>query len=902
MATIVPASLVVASADLGTAIDKKQPELEALAAALTLELDLSAKAPDSGPPTSSDKTDQSETEREEGQEDQQERCDADGVTLPPETCFAAAEFGEAFEAAWGASLLDRSGTGVSTKTEDISAARRAWARRQVLLESIAPRTATASVAEAASSSSHRQAWTRGVMDAELKARTGSGPVTGFGKLGSEIFAKLVRIDTRSVVVEEVDRPLTLRELASPAVAAAVGWSIDGVGLGGTQPTLIDKLSSSALKETLTQWAEEKIARPEDGMKLQRAAKLAAMSAASQVRATNRVPGEPMRIDGETMRMVDAFVTQDLVQSYRNTIDRGTRLEFPKQTERPAPPRVSLETVWSKSTDWTKVENALRHYRTATGSVPVDSLASYSSVFPGIEGQRAQSQEAQVTRALDAERAKVNYGKPPEIQAGAAADGADPVTGGGRGLKTLKATEITRVARDHLDRARSFMRLRSYQRVGGVLIGRKPDAASEGLDIVGVDFPSGETRDGLTIHFTHADGARTTVGPYDPAVAHLALAYAADGRPTTVTILPAPPLPDQKILLHPALVDTHVGCHAIRLDQFVDRFGSVGLLGARRTAAIRQSQIMNGLYRRAWAARLSGWLEAVESASQKDGTTLSDDKKENIKKNLKRLKEIAQNVSEEMLLPDGILMLLNPKNSLAPFRHRPDFFDPQLLSILEECLTRTQTESGVSSAQCVALQAKQTGGNLNEELTHHWYLTPQLVPNSGVREVSYKLDKDLQFAQMPRDIWEGPLRFVVLNNIVITQHFGKEVEFISTSESEPWEIAEIQDLLEDAVLSAVRVSPQALRTLRVIQQFTVVQRLFRAAFEGSLGEQFPVERLVEITRETANHVDFKAVITDRWLLREASASNLKEPVYAAAMQLREALAVPAVQEATCLAGY
>ena len=43
---------------------------------------------------------------------------------------------------------------------------------------------------------------------------------------------------------------------------------------------------------------------------------------------------------------------------------------------------------------------------------LDSLASYSSVFPGIEGQRAQSQEARVARILDPGRAKVVYGGPP----------------------------------------------------------------------------------------------------------------------------------------------------------------------------------------------------------------------------------------------------------------------------------------------------------------------------------------------------------------------------------------------------------------------------------------------------------------------------------------------------------
>ena len=95
-------------------------------------------------------------------------------------------------------------------------------------------------------------------------------------------------------------------------------------------------------------------------------------------------------------------------------------------------------------------------------------------------------------------------------------------------------------------------MRAYYKVGGVLVGREPDDVAKGLDLVGIDFAFDEMGAGLTIHLTHSDGTKTAVGPYDPAVAHLALAYAADGRPVTVTVVPAPPLADRKILLHPAL--------------------------------------------------------------------------------------------------------------------------------------------------------------------------------------------------------------------------------------------------------------------------------------------------------------------------------------------------------------
>ena len=366
MVTIVPASLVVASADLGQAIDKKRPELEALAAALTLEVGLSRETAREDRPDSSKGKDQPKTEGKEDEGDQGEWCDAGGAILPAEACVAAAEFGEAFEAAWGATLLEQSGARVRATAEGIGDARRAWARRQVLLESVARRTGTVNVAEATSRATGRRAWARGVLDAELKARTGSGPVTSFGKRAGKIFGGLARRVSGPVAMEVTDRPLTLRELASTAVAAGVGLSVDSAALGGTEPTLLDKLLSETAKETLGKLAEEKVKRPEDVEWLRRTAKLAAMAAASRVRDTKRAAGDPMRIDGEAMRMVEVFVNRDLARSYKRMIDQVTRLEFPKRTGDTVPVSVSFEAVSRTHVDWGKVEKALHQYRADTG--------------------------------------------------------------------------------------------------------------------------------------------------------------------------------------------------------------------------------------------------------------------------------------------------------------------------------------------------------------------------------------------------------------------------------------------------------------------------------------------------------------------------------------------------------
>lgn len=117
-------------------------------------------------------------------------CEVAGTMLPIGTCDAAAEFGQAFEAAWGASLLERSGNRATTMAaEGIVDSRRAWARRQVLLETVEHRSSTVRVAETLKRTTQREDLARSIMDAELVARTRPLPVSPFGKRAAERFGR-----------------------------------------------------------------------------------------------------------------------------------------------------------------------------------------------------------------------------------------------------------------------------------------------------------------------------------------------------------------------------------------------------------------------------------------------------------------------------------------------------------------------------------------------------------------------------------------------------------------------------------------------------------------------------------------------------------------------------------------
>eukprot|EP01034_Spumella_vulgaris_P006275 gene6275-7992_t len=115
-------------------------------------------------------------------------------------------------------------------------------------------------------------------------------------------------------------------------------------------------------------------------------------------------------------------------------------------------------------------------------------------------------------------------------------------------------------------SRSFTRLRGSVRVGGVLIGADPTTGAP-LDVRDI----GWRVDGATLALTLKLADRTIdVGRFDGETVQQALAYAADERPTTVTMTSGPLMPKiLRVHLHPSLVDTELGCHMIELDRFVD---------------------------------------------------------------------------------------------------------------------------------------------------------------------------------------------------------------------------------------------------------------------------------------------------------------------------------------------
>lgn len=391
-------------------------------------------------------------------------------------------------------------------------------------------------------------------------------------------------------------------------------------------------------------------------------------------------------------------------------------------------------------------------------------------------------------------------------------------GGSRASAPHGSGGATRVAS-----ARSFSHVRFSGRVGGVLIGVAPTAGGEALDIRDVSWRI----DGNALRITLVDaaGARTVLGPFHPAIAHHAMAYAADGRVVTST-LPQPTrsrsddleLEARRVLVHPAFEDTAFACRTIQVDRFVDAFTNPDLNSANES-----------LNRVRHAVTLLGRLVVFAREAPSQLSTIPD-----VDKVLEPLAQHARSCGTgDKCFP------IEPYTSYG--------FDFGNASSFLGCL---QKAAGSRSGSCIpTLQAfapmKGSSGT--------WLV------DSGVREVPFKLDKRLAFLTGEETkgdpLW--PLDFMI--QAVPQTLNGDDV---SVGDGwEPWRFPTIDRAIKEQVLRGVLQSPQATAVLADMRSFTVLQRLFRLALAGELGVSFPLDSLVDLQKRTAEFV--KVERSERW---------------------------------------
>lgn len=409
----------------------------------------------------------------------------------------------------------------------------------------------------------------------------------------------------------------------------------------------------------------------------------------------------------------------------------------------------------------------------------------------------------------------------------------------RYLAAADKPEFERMALVRATRARSFTMLRGFSRIGGVLIGTGPDNPTGTLDLRDIGWSI--EKDRVTLSLKTGAGEAIAVGSYDRAIVHQALAYAADGRPVAVTMTTARPLSQLKIHLHPALLDTPLGCQVIELDRLVDTHAGNQFQPREELTAqyVQQEQ----LYRFAWASRVNGFGSHMGSDSElrTAGT------------------QMVQQGLRDPAVSQALENFTTADGPRSIFRRKPEFFDTDLVGAVRTCaVNRAPAEFG----RCIEARfASRISEARSESIASRWFSAPaSFTPWSGVRERSFRLDRGLSFVRDHKgaDPLLHPFRFMV--QLAFTSPAIGAANPDEYVDDHPLEFDELEGQIEDLVRAGVTARRQG-PMFESLRSFTLLQRLFRVLLEGQGGTAFPVGKLAGLEAATAGSVRY--VHTRRW---------------------------------------
>jgi hypothetical protein len=449
--------------------------------------------------------------------------------------------------------------------------------------------------------------------------------------------------------------------------------------------------------------------------------------------------------------------------------------------------------------------------TAAAARASDVVAGYRDLFPGILGDEARTPRATLAREFPGVAEALGQG---------IAHAAD----------AMKASFV---------RARSYAALRGFAKIGGVLIGLAPND-HHGPSITSLDWT--DTPNGIILHLGRADGTVLHYGPFRAEVLRTALAYAADGRPIAATMPPA--LIGRQVMLHPALVDSTLGCEARLLDQFVDGATASDPV---RVAAEQLIDDQEALYRIGWAVQVQTIARVEPNAFEQDVLTRLD-----VLLTDRQLADSARHALAEHAAWSNA--------AVSPMTTKKAFFDQQLVGAIGQCMANGDVDGFKT---CMAARQPSTSYLESE----YWREPPpHFRAESGVRELPYTVTDDLDFLDLqrsrPEPLW--PFDFMLQITFESAPAFpsGGTTEF----DNDPFEFPVIKQHLHTAVAQAIASEHfkqmDAARVLTDMREFAVLQRFIRLALSGDLGQSFPIGRFVELAN-VQPHVAPTPVRTMRW---------------------------------------
>lgn len=410
------------------------------------------------------------------------------------------------------------------------------------------------------------------------------------------------------------------------------------------------------------------------------------------------------------------------------------------------------------------------------------------------------------------------------------------------------------------RATNFKLASVSSRVRGVLIGQETQPA--GIDGTQIRWsiqaaPDSNTSTKVTLEIMVDDQWRN-LGSYDGAIVNQALRYASDGRVVAVTIAPG----DGKLIgrvtyTHPVLTDTPLGCRIVEADRLIDTF-SFSDTHSSGMANLSSDRLQT-----------SRWMSVV------------------------RLTEALATLDPSEACPTALLAKVLSENEVevAPFsaalgKSLEDFTTQQeqkvpgsghILSAAQSCMKATNNDQLTS---CLCDKAKGIG------LPDRYWFPEDHTSQFRERYVAAGPD----WAWMKRspdhlgniDLWVHTtfsLRNAQDSEDVIDESTSTALGFPSQELQQLRE--EVSNRLPDYLKTQLK-SPTYSEFMTPLEDFVLLQRFFRTALAGGLGQDFPVIQLINLERATREYVPYQPTI--RW--EEVPNAKLTEALQQADPEARQ----------------
>ena len=422
--------------------------------------------------------------------------------------------------------------------------------------------------------------------------------------------------------------------------------------------------------------------------------------------------------------------------------------------------------------------------------------------------------------------------------GGGAQSGEHANGRGRSGAKTRAPAARTFAQS---RATSFHLASRSFRVRGVLIGQ--DTKTTGLDVSQVrwSIKPAEGAKATSVGLSVQQGGKwIELGTYDAGVVNQALRYASDRRVIATTITGGDGRVVQRLTyLHPVLADTPLGCRVVEADRFIDTFSFPSAREHTPTALM----MTLGIDR----VQMSRWMSVV------------------------RLTEAVSRIPEQAACPKAKIDEVVSRQKLGSVRFSPALTnqlnafisaeEKKLAGSTKVLRTAQACEQSPTAEMAACLCDKAKGSGLPPA---YWYPEDH---TSQFRERS--VPKGADFAWMQRsssrldniDLWVHTT--FSLRNSDTTEGSLNE----STASAVDFPAEELQALRKQVAetlpdyLKTKLNSPSYDDFMLPLEDFVLLQRLFRTALAGALGKDFPLGQFLKLEKETRPFVAKQPTI--RW---------------------------------------